>query len=263
MIFSSYVGWPNTSLWDLKMCRAEFKNYSRFSTGVLNAIKFLLRLCPSQLYSYTTTLSHTLPVVIFTKCPGQRKSYPLHPNPHMLTHTYLYSCCSFLCFLANQINVFTLWPHVFLGHIINPGWTCGWKQQCLWIGISIYIIACAKKGSFFSQINTKLSMKVQTAHITIQHIKFTFLIRWSQNLFHLFCKSHVQHLIYFIQNHVFQFREVQFIVLKVVFDASRSSDQDVNSIADRINYAESRKKWSEHLLTFGRGFFSQGRHMIN
>lgn len=75
----------------------------------------------------------------------------------------------------------------------------------------------------------------------MQHIKFTFLIWWSQNLFHLFCKSHVQHLIDFIQNHMFQLREVQFIILKVVFDATGGADQDVDSTADRINYTESKE----------------------
>lgn len=77
-------------------------------------------------------------------------------------------------------------------------------------------------------------------HNSTQRIKqpktyCTFLVWWRQNLFNLFCKAHVQHLVNFIQDHMFQFTEVQFIVLKVVFDATRSSDQNVDSITDGIN----------------------------
>lgn len=40
---------------------------------------------------------------------------------------------------------------------------------------------------------------------------------------------------------MFQLGEIQFIVLKVVFDATRGADQDVDSIADRFNYTESKE----------------------
>lgn len=79
---------------------------------------------------------------------GTRTNKPSPPATH--TQTYFYSCCRLLCFFANQINMFTRWPHVFLGHVINPGWTCGGKQQSLWIGVSIYTEACAsKRGQHF------------------------------------------------------------------------------------------------------------------
>lgn len=55
-------------------------------------------------------------------------------------------------------------------------------------------------------------------------------------------------MIHFIQDHMFQLGEIQFIVLKVVFDAARGADQDVDSIADRFNCTQRVKRMSEHFL---------------
>lgn len=73
-------------------------------------------------------------------------------------------------------------------------------------------------------------------------LNLTFLVGTSQNLLHLFCKAHVQHLVYFVQNHMFQFGQVQLVILKVVFDATGGADQDVDSVADRLNYEESKEE---------------------
>ncbi len=57
---------------------------------------------------------------------------------HTHTDTYFHSCCSSLCFLANQVNMFALWPHVLLGHLIDPWWACGRKQKSLWVGVGVW-----------------------------------------------------------------------------------------------------------------------------
>lgn len=80
----------------------------------------------------------------------------------------------------------------------------------------------------------------QKTHIYTQfhkHIQIysTFGIWWSQNLFNLFWKPHVQHLVYFIQDNVFHFGEIEFMVLDVVFYATRGSNQNVDTIANSFD----------------------------
>lgn len=175
----------------------------------------------------------------------------------LISKTHFNCCCSFLCFLANQINVFAFWPHVLLGHVIHPRGAGGRKQESLWVGVCIYKgntqtmeLLDASSAYYLSNsnactINAQLHCKWHTycnndnnteADLVPRPNSYcTFLVRWRQNLFNLLCKAHVQHLVNFIQDHMFKFAEVQFIVLNVVFDATRCPNQNVDSITDGIN----------------------------
>lgn len=63
----------------------------------------------------------------------------------------------------------------------------------------------------------------------------TFLIRAGQNLLHRIGKTHVKHLVHFIQNHMLQLGQVQFVVVDMVFNSPRCSHQHVNTIFNCFN----------------------------
>lgn len=65
--------------------------------------------------------------------------------------------------------------------------------------------------------------------------RFTFFVRSREDLLYLFSKAHIKHLVHFIQHHMFQLGQIQFVVLKVVFYSAWGTNKNIDPVANGIH----------------------------